>query len=234
MKKVAMKAVVATALMALVSAPAVRAAEATVGVDVSSAYVWRGITLNDGFVAQPYLEVSGLPIDIGVWGNLDIEDYDGALKEGEFSEVNFYLSYALPIEGVDVAIGYTEYVYPNAEAEADREVNLTLGLDLPLAPTLGLYYGVDGAAKENFYAEFGIGHDLEIDENLTLSLGALIGYLYPDEGEDGFHQYELSASLTYDFVTLGVKYIGQADDKVLTDDLYDVEVVGTLSLSYTF
>ncbi|HMO50736.1 MAG TPA: MltA-interacting MipA family protein [Kiritimatiellia bacterium] len=232
MKKTTMTSL--AALLALASAPAVRAAEATVGVDVSSAYVFRGITFNDGFVAQPYLDVSGLPIDIGVWGNIDIEDYDGALEEGQFSEVNIYGSYTLPIEGVDAAIGYTEYIYPNAEAEADREVSLTLGLDLPLAPTLGVYYGLDGGIKKDFYAEFGIGYDIEIDERLTLSLGALIGYLYPDEGEDGFHQYELSATLTYDFVSLGVKYIGQADDKVLTDDAYDVEVVGTLGLSYTF
>jgi hypothetical protein len=231
--KVATKVLATTALLAIVSAPVARAADATVGVDVSSAYVFRGITLNDGFVAQPYMEVSGLPIDLGVWGNLDIDDMDGALESGQFSEIDIYASYAIPVEGVDASIGYTEYTYPNG-GEADREIGLSLGLDLPLSPTLGLYYGLDGAIEENVYAEFGIGHELELAEGVGLSLGALIGYLYPETGEDGFHQYELSASLAYNIVSLGVKYIGQVDDEVLVDGAYDVEVVGTIGISHSF
>jgi hypothetical protein len=31
-----------------------------------------------------------------------------------------------------------------------------------------------------------------------------------------------------------VTYYGQADDDVLTDEAYDVEVVGTLGLSHSF
>jgi len=233
MEKVAMKVVAATALLALVSAPAVRAAEATVGVDVNSAYVFRGVTFNDGFVAQPYLEVSGLPIDIGVWGNLDIEDYDGAVDGGQFSEIDIYGSYTLPIEAVDASIGYTEYTYPQG-AEADREISLSLGLDTILAPSLGIFYGLDGGIEENVYLEAGVGHDIAVSEDIGLSLGAVVGYLDPKDGESGFHQYALSASLSYQFVSLGVTYYGQIDDDVLTDDAYDVEVVGTLGLSYSF
>ncbi|HMO05740.1 MAG TPA: hypothetical protein PKC67_05905 [Kiritimatiellia bacterium] len=234
MEKVAMKVVAATALLALVSAPAVRAAEATVGVDVNSAYVFRGVTFNDGFVAQPYLEVSGLPIDIGVWGNLDIEDYDGAVDGGQFSEIDIYGSYTLPIEAVDASIGYTEYTYPQG-AEADREISLSLGLgDVLLAPSLGIFYGLDGGIEENVYLEAGVSHEVAVTEDIGLSLGAVVGYLDPKEGEDGFHQYALSASLSYQFVSLGVTYYGQIDDDVLTDDAYDVEVVGTLGLSYSF
>jgi len=234
MEKVAMKVVAATALLALVSAPAVRAAEATVGVDVNSAYVFRGVTFNDGFVAQPYLEVSGLPIDIGVWGNLDIEDYDGAVDGGQFSEIDIYGSYTLPIEAVDASIGYTEYTYPQG-AEADREISLSLGLgDVLLAPSLGIFYGLDGGIEENVYLEAGARHEVAVTEDIGLSLGAVVGYLDPKEGEDGFHQYALSASLSYQFVSLGVTYYGQIDDDVLTDDAYDVEVVGTLGLSYSF
>ena len=121
MEKVAIKVVAAAALLALVSAPAVRAADATVGVDVNSAYVFRGVTLNEGFVAQPYLEVSGLPIDIGVWGNFDIEDDDArSVDGGQFSETDFYGSYSLPVEEVDVSIGYTEYTDNNGDLDADR------------------------------------------------------------------------------------------------------------------
>ncbi len=236
--KVVAKSVAAVALLALVAAPAARAAEATVGVDVSSAYVFRGVTLNDGAVAQPYLEVSGLPVDLGVWGNFDIDDYDGKLEDGEFSEIDIYGSYAIPVEGVDASVGYTEYAYGRA---SDREVSLSVGLDLPLAPAVGLYYGLDGAIEEQFYADLSVGHDLELAEGVGLSLGGLISYIVQGDNataDDGLNQYEVSASLSYEFVSLGVKYIGQLDDDVLVDveegGGYDVEVVGTLGLSHSF
>ncbi|HMP90320.1 MAG TPA: hypothetical protein PJ991_08955 [Kiritimatiellia bacterium] len=233
MKKVAMKAVAAAALLAVVSSPAVRAAEATVGVDVLSAYVWRGATLNENFVAQPYVDISGLPIDIGIWANFDIEsDRSRGITDSQFSEVNFVLGYTLPIEAVDVGVVYTEYVYPNG-GEADREIGLTLGLDLPLSPSLGLYYGLDGAAEDSFYGELGIGHELELDEGLTLNLEALVGYWDLDGGENGFSHYQLTASLTFDFVTVGVSYIDQLKKKVL-GDAYDVDVLGFVSLSHSF
>lgn len=232
MKKHMMK-VLAVAAASAVSAGSAFAAEATVGVDVNSAYVFRGTTFNDGFVAQPYLDVSGLPIDIGVWGNLDIDDYDDALNSGEFSEINIYGSYAIPVEGVDASIGYTEYIYPGAELEADREVSLSLGMDVPLAPSVGIYYGLDGGIKDNLYVEAGVGHDVDLDEAISLSLGAAIGYLSPDEGEDGFSHWQVSAALNYDFISLGVTYVDTVDEDVLGDG-YDVDVIGTLSLSYSF
>lgn len=206
----------------------------TVGVDFSSAYVFRGVTLNDEPVAQPYLEAeifSGLTV--GTWANFDIGDYDGALDDGQFSEIDLYASYALPIEGLDLSIGYAEYTYPQGAA-ADREASIKAGFDLPLAPSLGVYYGLDGAIEKNIYVEAGIGHDIEVADGVTLSLAAAAGYLEPDVGESGFHQWSASATLSYAFVSAGVTYIGQLDDKVLTDDLYDVEVVGTISLSKEF
>ncbi|HMA84159.1 MAG TPA: hypothetical protein VKN73_00520, partial [Desulfosalsimonadaceae bacterium] len=48
--------------------------------DVVSAYVWRGITFNDGLVVQPYVDVAaGNGFAINVWGNYDIDDYDNTL-----------------------------------------------------------------------------------------------------------------------------------------------------------
>jgi hypothetical protein len=234
-----MKKTVAAAVMAgmIVGGTAtVQAAEVTVGTDVSSAYVFRGITFNDGPVVQPYVEVEGLPVTFGVWGNLDIDDYDDTLESGQFSEIDIYASYDLPLptEAVGLSLSYTEYTYPSGGGDADREVGLTLGADVILAPYVSVYYGLDGSIEKGIYVEAGLGYGLEIADGLELSLGAAIGYLSPDEGEDGFHQYELSAALSYEFVSLGVTYYGQIDDEVLTDDAYDVEVVATLGVSFTF
>lgn len=236
MKKVALVAL-AMAVSAFAASSA-RAAEASAGVDLASAYVFRGATFNDGLVAQPYLEVSGLPIDLGVWANFDIDDYDGAVNDGQFSEIDLYASYSVPVDAVDLSVGYTEYAYPGAEGEADRELGVSLGLDLPLAPFVGAYYGLDGGIDGSLYVDFGIGQDFELADGVGLSLGALVGYLSPDQGDDGFHQYELSASLSYDFISAGVTYYGQLDDEILVDvedgGAYDVEVVGVIGVGFDF
>jgi len=248
MKKVAIKVIATSALLALVSAPAVHAAEATVGLDVASAYVFRGATFNENFVAQPYLEVGGLPIDLGVWANFDLESDDArGYDDGQFSEVDIYASYALPIEAVDVSIGYTEYLYPGSggaelvdgeavdtQGESDREVSLSLGLaDVLLAPALSLYYGIDGAIDENVYVQGDLSHEIALSEEVALSLGAAVGYLDPESGEDGFSHYQVSASIGYDILSVGVAYIDTIDDDVL-GDAYDVEFVGTVGVSYDF
>jgi len=81
-------------LLMCVALPIARAAEddvsaGAVSLDIASAYVFRGATLNDGWVAQPALSVSPLPgLSLGLWANLDLEDYGGRLKDGQFSEVD--------------------------------------------------------------------------------------------------------------------------------------------------
>lgn len=227
------------------------AAEASVGVDAASAYVFRGATFNDGFVLQPYLEVSG-PVTIGVWGNLDIDDYDGAVNDGEFQEIDLYAAYDLPMpesSPFGLSIGYCEYTYPSSvgdgsvttndtDSAADREISLSLGLDTVLSPSLGLYYGVDGAIDKSLHAELSAGHDIEIGDGVTLSLGATIAYEDPDEGEDGFSYYSASAGLGFGCLSASVTYVGQIDDDVLVDvedgGVYDVDVYGMIGVSQTF
>jgi len=211
-------------------------ADASVSVDLASAYVFRGVTLNDGPVLQPGVEVRGLPIDLGVWGNVDLDDYNGALADGEFSEIDIYASYTLPTEAVEVSVGYTEYTYPNARAEADREVSLSAGLDLPLAPSATVYYGFDGGIDKQVFAELSLGHKLEVGENLAIELGASAAYLDPDEGESGIPYYTVSAGAGYKCISAGVTYVGQIDDDVLPDGefAYDVEVMGSLGVTWDF
>ena len=88
------------------------AADVTGGVDFASAYVWRGITFNDGMVAQPYLDVASAGFGINIWGNMDIDDYDNTLDSGEFSELDLTLSYGFSLDPVDVRLGYIEYLFP--------------------------------------------------------------------------------------------------------------------------
>ena len=231
-------AAAATVLAMTLGVAGARAADASVSVDLASAYVFRGLTLNDGLVVQPGLAVSGLPFDLGVWGNLDIDDYDGGLKDGQFSELDIYGSYALPVEGVDASIGYTEYTYPSSGGDADREVSLSVGFRTLLAPSLTLYYGVDGVIEETLYIEAGAGHRFALSAALGGEVSAMVAYLAPDVGDGGFSHFTVGAGLSHGVFSAALTYVGRIDDDVLPDvgdgGAYDVELYGSLGFAYEF
>jgi len=221
------------------------AADASLSVDIASAYVFRGATFNDGLVLQPGLELGGFSIpegagsvNVGVWANLDIDDYDGMLADGQFSEIDMYATYEFPFEAANVSVGYTEYTYPSGGGDADREVSLNASLDVPLAPSLAVFYGLDGGVESTLYIEAGIGHELKLSEALSLSLGAALGYLDPDEGEAGLSHYSLSAGAAFGVFNAAVTWVAQADDQVLPDVAdgggYDVDLYGTIGVALEF
>lgn len=224
------------AVVMMMAASAVYGADASLSLDVASAYVFRGVTLNDGAVLQPGLEVSGLGgLTIGVWGNLDLDDYDGSLEKGEFSEVDIYASYALPVDLFDLSIGYTEYTYPMG-GNADREVGVSAGKSVgPVDLVADVFYGIDGGSEKSLYVELSAGTAFELGV-VGAELGAAVGYLNPDGGESGFSHFTVSAGVSYGPVGASVMYIGQIDDDVLPDGAgaYDVKVVGMLSAAFDF
>jgi len=224
----------------MVAGSALYAAEASLSLDMASAYVFRGVTFNDGVVAQPGVEVGGLcGLSIGVWGNLDLDDYAGVVAKDQFQEVDLYGSYAIPVEGMDLSVGYTEYLYPSGGGDADREIGVNAGVAVAGVDLgAGIFYGVDGAIKQSLYVELSAGKSIALSEALGLDLGATVSYVSPDEGEDGFSHYTASLGLSYAALSAGVTYIGQIDEDVLPDVVdgggYDTEVVGTLGAGIDF
>ena len=99
------------------------------------------------------------------------------------------------------------------------------------------------------YVEATAGYGIDIDENLSASIDASVGYLQQSDAavaadptlDDGFHNYSIGASLGYALseawsVGLSAMYVGQIDDAVLPDTTtggvgYDVDFVGMLSLT---
>lgn len=248
-------------VLVLIGMGSAMAAEASVSVDAASAYVFRGVTLNDGFVIQPGVEVSGLPagVDIGVWANINMDDYDGAASDDQVGEIDIYASYGLPIEGIDLSVGYTEYTYPglggdptasidstgaaaasSTFGESDREVSLSLGLgeNLPLSPSISAYYGLGGLIDKQLYVEASVGHEISVNDDTSIEIGATVAYLNPDKGEDGFSHATASLSGSYKILNASVTYVGRIDDDVLADAMdgtgYDVDVYGTVGISCDF
>jgi len=230
------------------AAGVVNAADVSATADFASAYIFRGATFNDGLVMQPGVAISGLPIPeeygsvtLGTWANFDINDIGGGQQ---FSEVDYYVTYALPIEAVDLSTTYTEYTYPNSETDPDREVALAVGKaigETGLYPSLTVNYGLDGGIEEAWYIQGGLGYSKDLTEALSMSAGVKVAYAIdsPSTGEDGFNDATASLGLAYALTENwslkgSVNYVAQLDDDVLTDDQYDEPFYGTLGVGCDF
>jgi hypothetical protein len=188
-----------------------------------------------------------------MWANYDIDDQDGA--GSDFSEIDYYMSYALPVEALDISVGYIEYTYPNSTAGSDKELNVTVGSAIG---TDGLYssvtvnYGVDGLFDDSFYITGALDYETELSDALTASAGVTISYLVAEGGlkaggtEDGFADATASVGLSYVLnenwsVNGGLTYITQLNEDTLPGqsapgayDGHDVDLVASVGVACDF
>ncbi len=247
MRKLITKVVAAGAFLTIAGTAA---AETSITADFASAYVFRGYTLNDETVFQPGIEASGLGLPeeigtftVGAWGNFDIGDYGGEVNSGQFSEVDWYASYALPIEVVAISIGITDYTYPAlADTQEDVEINLGIGYDIAgFALTATAYRGVSGSLLGGLTTlEFGVEYGFELNEALSASVSADVRYMDGDD-TSGWNDGTIGAGISYALsdawaINASVTYIAQLDDDVLVDGpfAYDVDFLGTIGIGTTF
>ncbi len=244
-----MKKIMMMIMTAVIAAGVANAVDFGATADFASAYVWRGATVNDGLVFQPGASISGLPIPaeygaltFGTWANYDIEK--NTTGRNEFSEVDYYATYVLPVKVVDLSATYTEYHYAHG-VPTDREVALAVGKaigETGLYPSLTVNYGLDGGVKEDWYIQGGLGYTKALSEALTLSSSVKVAYLIDDGtagGPDGFNDATASIGLAYALnknwsIKGSINGVAQLDDKVLTDAEYDKPVYGMLGLACNF
>ncbi len=215
---------------------------ASVTIDIASAYIFRGSTFNDGVVIQPGIELSGRPVTIGVWANYDIGDYDNALDDNQFSEIDIYVAYDIPItvENLGVSLGYIEYTYPGAAVETDREASVSLSLDTFLSPSLAVNYGTDGGIQGDMYVELGLGYGFEASDDLSVDLALALGYYDPDDSgsDSGLTHCNLTIGVGYKIISASLTYVNQIDDDVLVDvedgGTYDEEVYGIIGIGFEY
>lgn len=218
------------------------AADATAGVDVNSAYVWRGITFNDRLVIQPSVDVSKGNFSFNVWGNMDVGNHDDTPESGEFSEVDLTASYGMTFDMVSVSVGYIEYLFP-AGGDGTRELYGSLGVE----PVEGLSAGFDAYwdfdEVRGCYLNLNLGYSREVIRKLSVGVSAAAGYanenfaVFNGGTDGGLYDYNFSLGVDYavtDALGIGanIGYTGNFDDDVLPDQ--DVDTYGGCSISYTF
>ncbi len=128
--------------------------QAEVDLQFLSSYVWRGGTVTDGAVFQHSLNLSGenSPWNVNIWGNIDLTDANGL--RGNYLEVDLTVSYAFELDsGFGADIGLAHYIFPHYSPGETTEGYLSLGWDLPVAPSLTIYY--DFGQVNDYYANLG-------------------------------------------------------------------------------
>ncbi len=241
------------------SAP-VQAADVTVGADALSSYVWRGITVNKDAVVQPSFAVehdSGLALE--VWANFDIGDNDGDFEKGEFSEIDFDVSYTLDLNPVSVTLGYVEYTYPaqierigngdNGERDvvyepvkADRDVYVRVAMELPYGFEVDLSVYQDLSTSEGTYALLTGVYAWPLTQKLTLDVSGSVGYGAKEAtaGEKaGWHDYQVGLNVGFGWtedllVQAFVHHVGSLDSEVLPSESIVRDIYGGMGIYYSF
>ena len=147
--------------------------------DYFGKYIWRGQNISDDPVFQPGASLSWNGFTAAWWGSVDTTKING--NNGEFIEHDWSLDYSgdVPfVEGVGFSAGVINYYFPSLEDTT--EVYLGFGFDLPLSPSVTVYWDVDDI--KGTYASFGLGHSIEKiaeptpDMPIGMDIGASLGW----------------------------------------------------------
>jgi uncharacterized protein (TIGR02001 family) len=251
MKRIISLAAALILLVGMAAAPAV-AAEATAAIDFASAYVWRGLTFNDGFVIQPSIDVAAKNgFAVNVWGNYDKDDYDNQVQSDDFSEIDLTVSYSKTFGKLDASVGVISYLFPGAGSDSETaEAYVSLGYPIVggLSVSLDVYYDFE-LLDELSYATLGLSYAYDINDKVSLEAGATAGWAGEDfsagyGGDDsGLWDYSLSLSVGYAITdawsaSAGVTHVGALDDDNLIDGntagTLDTETYATVGVAYAF
>ncbi len=211
------------AALLLAASPAAGQMTVTADAGLASAYIWRGVSLTNRFVAQPdlYLTVpgGGGNVVVGGWSNLDLGRYDeaGDLSEGggvsspDVTEVDLWAEYGHPLGAKLTGTGgVLAYLFPNT-AGLTNEINRTVEVygklqanGLPLAPRLAIWYDLDKV--RGAYIEASVSRPLVALHDFPITFGALAAFSAgqaanaadPDQvanfAHDGLTHLDLSAT----------------------------------------
>jgi hypothetical protein len=179
------------ASIVLAATPA-HALDGSLDLSAQSAYIWRGMVLNDKPVFQPSLSLYEGPWSASVWSSINLTSDNG--YKGETSEMDYWLAYTSAGRDVDWTFTYYAYTFPHTASFSTQEVwaNATFKT-LPFSPSLtairdvkaikGWYYLLTGSqslgllrtgASDGLVLTLNVGHgtkeytrgyfpDLELD-----------------------------------------------------------------------
>ncbi len=175
MKKMKVLAIAVIAMISMVA----KAQSLSVGSDLVSSYVWRGVQYS-GVSVQPAIDFTAGNLTVGAWGSVSLDN--------TYMEMDLYTSYAFDF---GLTAGLTDYYYPGTAyftgASHSLEINLGYSLgDLSLAANYIPFTG--GSTGEDKYFEVGYAF-----KNFSVFAGAGDGW-HTSDGSFGIVNVGLSTS----------------------------------------
>lgn len=213
--------------------------EADMGLGLSSAYVWRGITVNENPVLQPFTDFTFEMFSVNTWGNINLDEYDRIQNHGLFSEIDVTLSWVFSVSTIDYQVGWIEYLYSDGTNNT-REVYGVAKVFLfeDVFADLGIYYDVDEI--DDVYARARLGYIIRLSESLDAQLAGSVAAAGKDMSagdSGGFHDYSVSLDLIHGADSLcetaiSVIHTGSLDEDVLPEQEIDFYVTCSVTVGF--
>ena len=167
--------------------------------DVFSEYVWRGLLLTDGPILQPCAKVTYRGLSLSVWGNMDLDNVND--NKNEFNEIDYTLSYSVPVNILTFTAGVLHYDFPNTEFLDTTEIIAGVSAALPLSPSITSYWDVDAVKGVYVTADLAPSFPLPaVSSSFTWSIDPSIGLGWGTDKHNNFY-YGTDTSTLADFHT---------------------------------
>jgi uncharacterized protein (TIGR02001 family) len=228
----------------LVASPALAAIEVEGGAYIGyfDKYLWRGFDLSGGLpVVHGGVDLSSGGFTLSYWSNIQTKTDKGeGYTGGDSNETDIIIDYTFsPVDKLSVSVGNIWYALDGADDT--KEVYLGLALDVPLSPEFKVYYDYDQAKENGLFYTAAVSHSVTLSDKLSLDLGALVSYndenYSVSEDFSDWHNYELSASLTYaltDQLSITPSFLFSSPISDEAKDAIDSEVLGGVTVSFSF
>ncbi len=168
---------------------------------IYSKYIWRGIRLDDDWVAQPSITINAFNgFSLNVWGNYNISKDISGTNSNETDTTftytkkfeNLHLA-GMGIKPISVTVGHIYYDFSGTGLFAKESI-FGLGYDTFLSPTLTWYHDYSRESQgggDGDYLALCMSKSLDLikDYGITLDLSGHVGYnkhgFIRSEGGDG-------------------------------------------------
>ncbi len=239
--------VIATVSVLLLAAPALASWDGSVEASVQSAYLWRGMVVNDEAVLQPSFTLSQGGFSAGVWANVDLTGIAGHRLEP--TEVDSWLAYTWDLEHVSFTLTAYDYSFPHGAAPSTQEIWAGVTWKTFFSPSLTVVRDVNEA--EGTYLLFSGTQSLGLlrgptSEGLVLSVNfghatrEYTRFYFPELRADHVNDYgvrlDWPVALGSGTLKIGVQYSGFTDGSVQSPGFEgdSTHFVGGLTYSVPF
>jgi hypothetical protein len=169
----------------------------TTGIDLTSAYMFRGIRQHSGgAISQPYVDLgltlgNAASVNFGTW-----DSFHSSGPSGTWYESDYYASATFTAGKFKPGVLFTSYTSPADSFSTVHELAGVLAVDdsaspFPLSPKIVLAFELsdaqaDGGANKGTYLELGIRPSVKLAEKLIVAIPVKAGLSLKDYYEGPF------------------------------------------------